>query len=141
MKALLVAASLMLAVPTVSTAGMLSVISKYQGMHEVKNRASLKRMIGVDPRRVPWCGAMMTYVAKRAGRKPPVGSFKAAAWQRFGKTVKRSQARPGDIAVVRYGQHVMIFTGFKSGKACGWAGNTSNRVAHGCWGGLISVRR
>lgn len=130
-----------LAIAPAQAGDIASVMSRYAGMHEVRNRAAIKRMIGVDPRRTPWCGAMLTFAAKKAGKRIPSGSFKASSWTRYGKPVKRSNARHGDIAVVRGGRHVIAFTHWKGGKACGWSGNSSNRVQATCYGGVVAVRR
>lgn len=123
------------------SADLLSVMSRYEGMHEIRNRKALKAMLQVDPRRTPWCGAMMTYAVKKIGRKPPAGSLKAASWKHYGRAVKRSAARRGDVAVVRGGRHVIAFSHWKGSKACGKGGNTSNRVAAACYSGVVAVRR
>ena len=139
-RALAIAMSIALAAPAHS-ADLVSVMARYEGMHERTNRAALKKMLGVNPSATPWCGAMLTYVVKRAGKRPPAGSFKAANWRSYGKSVKRSNARRGDVAVVRGGRHVIAFTHWQGGKACGIGGNTSNRVKRACYGGVVAVRR
>ncbi|MFA9263094.1 MAG: hypothetical protein ACEQSB_07190, partial [Undibacterium sp.] len=98
-----------MAASTPAGADMLSLMSRYEGMHEIRNRKALKSMLGIDARRIPWCGAMLAFVARRSGHKPPQGAFRASAWLRYGRPVKRASARPGDVAVVRGGRHVIVF--------------------------------
>ena len=136
----LIAAAISMAAPA-NSADLVSVMSRYEGLHERSNRNTLRKMLGVNPVSTPWCGAFMTFAVKKIGRKPPAGSFKASSWSRYGKAVKRSQARRGDVAVVRGGRHVIAVTGRKGAKLCGWSGNASNMIKHACFGGVVSVRR
>ncbi len=141
MRGIFAAAFIAGATPIANAADLLSVMSRYEGMHEVRNRKALKAMLKIDPRRIPWCGAMLTYVVKKAGKRPPAGSLRAASWKHYGKAVKRSQARRGDVVVVRGGRHVIVFQKWSGNRACGKGGNTSNRVKTACYGGVVAVRR
>jgi len=131
----------LLALTAPAQADMLSVMSKYEGMSETRNRKALSRMVGVDVRRIPWCGAMLTYVAKKSGKRPPAGSFRAISWTKYGKPVKPRNAKRGDVAIVRGGRHVIVFTHWQGNRICGVSGNSSNAVRSACYGGLIGVRR
>lgn len=124
-------------------ADLMSVMSRYDGMHERVNRASLRKVLGIDPVRTPWCGAMLTVVVRKAGKRPPAGSFKAASWKRYGAPAARSAANVGKaIAVVRGGRHVGVYVGTdKRGRTCVKAGNTSNRVKTACYSGKSWVRK
>lgn len=105
-------------------------IKKLEGLHERKHRRQIKRIVGVDPVRTPWCGAAVAYAVRKAGGVPVKGHLGAANWKRFGKAVKRSGARKGDIVVYRFkrGHHVAIFSHFtKAGRHVACGGNQSNR--------------
>ena len=54
-------------------AGTYSIAKRYVGLHERKHTGKLKKYIGVNPRRTPWCGAFVATVSKRAGKKVPSG--------------------------------------------------------------------
>ena len=115
-------------------AGTLEIAKRYIGLSETKHRKQLKALIGVDPRRTPWCGAYLTAVIRKAGKRPPRGSFMAASWLGYGKAVRLSQARPGDIVVVRsVRNHVGIFHHRQAGKVCLVSGNSRNAVRIGCY--------
>ena len=43
------------------------------GLHEHRNRGQLRSRIGVDPARTPWCGFLMGWAVRQAGRTPPPG--------------------------------------------------------------------
>lgn len=106
----------------------LTAIKNVVGLHEVKHRSKIKRMIGLDPR-IPWCGAAAAYAVRKAGGKPVAGHLKASNWMKFGKKASLSTARQGDIVVLRFkrGYHVGIYSkklGNGRIEVCG--GNTSN---------------
>lgn len=116
------------------------------GLHESKNRKSLQRRIGVNPRRTPWCGAFIAYVARKAGHTPVRGHLRAISWRHAGRGVKRKFARKGDIVVIRTrrGNHVTIFAGWaKNGRFYGLGGNQSNQVKVSTYrtGSIVAIRR
>lgn len=107
----------------------LKAIKQVEGLHEVKHRKQIKRLIGLDPR-IPWCGAATAYAVKKAGGKPIKYPNKAVNWTKFGKKVSLSTARQGDVVVLRFkrGYHVGIYSkrvGKGRIEVCG--GNMSNR--------------
>ena len=113
-----------------STKSRLTAIKKVEGLHERKNRKAIQRIVGVNPAATPWCGAATAYAVRKAGGKPVKGHLKASNWKRFGRGVKRSQARAGDVVVYRFrrGYHVAIFDRFtKGGRHIACGGNMSNR--------------
>lgn len=59
---------------------------------------------------VPWCGLFMAYVAKKAGKKPPVAPLWARNWMRFGDACKPEL---GCVLVFSRGSggHVGIYVG------------------------------
>lgn len=121
-------------------------LSKLTGMHERQNRAQLKRILGIDPARIPWCGAAVSWAVRKAGRKPPAAPLKAISWRSYGKAVTLSSARRGDVVVVRNrrGHHVAIITRQPNkGKVCALGGNSSNRVKETCYSAraVVAVRR
>ena len=137
-----VAAMMTLAQP-VKASGMLEISKKYIGMSERKNRKQLKAMMGFDPRS-PWCGAFLTAVAKKSGKKPPKGHNMARSWLRWGNPVKASQARPGDVVVVRsVRNHVGIYKRSVAGKVCLISGNSRDMVREACYARsrVLGVRR
>ena len=119
----------------------LKIMQSYQGMHERRDRAALKRIMGVDPARTPWCAAMVSAVMRKAGRKLPPGSNMARSWLRFGKSVKLRNARPGDVVVLA--RHVGLFVQAKGGKVCLLSGNSGNSIRQHCYsaGRVKGVRR
>lgn len=126
---------------TARAADLHSVASGYSGLHERKNNKALRRLLGVNPARTPWCGAFAAVVARKAGKKPPRGYMRARAWLAYGKPVRLSAARRGDIIVLR--RHVGILQTKKGGKVCLIGGNQSNRVKVSCYHArqVIGVRR
>lgn len=130
----------LLATPA-SSASMLSIAQKYIGLQEAKHTASLKKLLGINPRHKPWCGAFANLVARQAGRKPPKDHNLASSWRNYGHAVKLSQAVPGDVLVMNH--HVTIFTRRMGGKVCGLGGNQSNRIKESCYSAkkIRAVRR
>jgi len=126
-------------------AGTYTIAKRYMGLHERKHTGKLKRYIGVNPRRTPWCGAFVATVSKRAGKKVPSGHLKAASWKRVGKGVSLKNARKGDLVIIRTkrGYHVGFYAGRKNGRVQVLGGNQSNMVKISNYrvGSVRSVRR
>lgn len=115
-------------------ADLLSVAQRYVGLSEVKHRKQLRGLLGVDPRRVPWCGAFMAAVTKKAGRKPPRSPNIAISWRNFGKAVSLRSVRPGDVVVVRsVRMHVGVFKRKAGQKICLISGNSRNAIREACY--------
>lgn len=146
MKALFFAAALAATIPH-AHATPADTLSKLSGMHERQNRAQLKKSLGVDPARVPWCGYAVAYAIRKASpsKKPPAGYPRAISWARWGKAVTLSSARRGDVVVVknRRGHHVALITSASKGKVCMIGGNQSSRVSEKCVSArsVVAVRR
>lgn len=142
MKIFIIAVILAITSPAQATSGTLEIAKRYIGLSEHKNRKQLKALLGVDPVRTPWCGALTAMVVRKAGRKPPKGANIARSWLRYGKPVKVSMARPGDIVVVSsVRNHVGIFSHRQGGKMCLVSGNSRNMVRVGCYSRIQGVRR
>ncbi len=111
-------------------AGTYNIAKRYMGLHENKHTGKLKKYMGVNPRRTPWCGAFVAVVSKRAGKSVPGGHLRAANWKRVGKAVSLKNARKGDIVVIRTkrGHHVGFYAGRKNGRVQVLGGNQSNMV-------------
>lgn len=109
--------------------GRLRAIEKVVGLHERKNNKTIRRMVGVNPARIPWCGGAVAYAVRKAGGKPVKGHLGAKNWTRFGKAVSLKNARKGDIVVLRTkrGHHVSIYKGRSKGRVTLCGGNQSNR--------------
>jgi len=109
--------------------GRLRAIEKVVGLHERKNNKTIRRLVGVNPARVPWCGAAVAYAVRKAGGQPIKGHLGAKNWSRFGKGVKLSSARKGDVVVIRTkrGHHVGIYKTRSKGRVTLCGGNQSNR--------------
>ena len=120
---------------------LLSVAQQYIGWHETKNSASLKKLLGVNPRRTPWCAAFVSAIMRQTGRKLPHAPNQSSSWRSYGKAVKLSQAQPGDILVMPH--HVSIFSRRDGGKVCGIGGNQKNSIRESCYPASIikGVRR
>lgn len=115
-----------------ANAGTLTTAKRFLGMHEVKHNKALRRTVGVNPRRTPWCGAFVAAIVKMNGKAAPKGHARAASWKRWGKGVPLKKARKGDVVVIRTkrGHHVGFFAGFKDGRVTLLGGNQSNRVKY-----------
>lgn len=107
-----------------------SVIAKaesYIGMHERKNRRSIKEVTKIDPARVPWCAAFVNGILKQLGFSG-TNSNMARSFSKYNRATKNPQK--GDIVVLK--RHVGFFKGFvKKGNKTMVAvlgGNQSNRV-------------
>ena len=89
----------------------LKAIERVVGLHERKNRKTIQNMVGINPSTTPWCGAATAYAVRKAGGKPPQYANKALNWSKFGKGVSLSNARKGDVVVMRFkrGYHVALF--------------------------------
>jgi len=113
-------------------------LKSMEGWHEVKNRKAIQAKIGVNPARTPWCGYAVAYAIKKAGGKPPKNAASGNGYVRYGKAVKLSQARKGDIVTVRSsrarsGSHVGLFAYKQKGRVCLIGGNQSNQVKVSCY--------
>jgi len=106
----------------------LSVIKSKLGLHERKNRNTIKKLVKVDPSTTPWCGAAVGYALRATGKKPPKNPNKAFNYLSYGKKVSGiKNAKKGDIIVYKF-SHVSIYdkpVGKHSHVACG--GNQSNQ--------------
>lgn len=111
-----------------ATNSLLRTAQQYSGLSERGNNKQLRRILGVNPARTPWCGKFVTAVVTEAGHKIPHASGLARSWMKYGKRV--TVPRPGDIVVIRTkrGYHVGIFSHMKDGKVFLLGGNQSNRV-------------
>lgn len=98
-------------------------------------------MIGANPASTPWCGYYAAYVVKKAGKTPPKNYPKARSWIHYGKAVKKSDIRVGDVVVV--GNHVAFVTKVSGKKIHVVSGNYSNQVGYGVYnlGQIGHIRR
>jgi hypothetical protein len=112
----------------VMAADMVSIARKTAGLHERKHRATLRRMIGVDPARTPWCGAWLGYVARRAGKRPPPGFPSSQAWPTAGHASGPGRNR----IVIFWHRHVGLMTGFCRGGVKVISANWRNQVGENC---------
>lgn len=131
--------------PEVQSAAVYNQIKKLKGLHERKHRKRLQKILGVNPAKVPWCGYILKWAVKAAGRRPPKGYAAARSWKRYGKRVSLKNARRGDIMVLRNrrGNHVTVFSHRSKGRYCGLGGNQSNRVKLSCYrsSSIVAIRR
>ena len=109
------------------------VAKSYVGLKEGTKAAN--RAMGVNTRKVKWCGQFAYVIAKRVGTKIPKGHLRAVSWEKAGKRVSKSQVKKGDYLLIRtkYGNHVTIFSRKKNGRYCGMGGNQSNSVKESCY--------
>lgn len=114
----------------------LSIAKQYIGLKEGTRRAN--KAMKVNTRRVLWCGHFVERIVVRTGKKAVRGYPSARAWESFGRGVKPSQARKGDIVTVyskyaRSGRHVGIFSHKSKGRYCLVSGNSRNSVRTSCY--------
>ena len=109
------------------------VAKSYIGLKEGTKAANIA--MGVNTRKVKWCGQFAYVVAKRVGTKIPKGHLRAVSWKNAGKRVAKSNVKKGDYLLIRtkYGNHVTIFSRKKNGRYCGIGGNQSNSVKESCY--------
>lgn len=126
---------------TTGTPKVVAEASKYQGLHELKHTKKIKAVIGVNPARTPWCGYFAAAMVKKAGKTPPKNYPKARSWLKYGKAVKKSEIRAGDIVVVR--NHVAIVTKVVGNRVHVISGNYSNKIEKGSYskGQIAAARR
>lgn len=140
MRVILAIIATLLAVPT--QADMLSTATKFNNMHE----RSIT-FLGVNARKIAWCGAFLAYVAKRSFRQPPTNPNMAVSWKSFGRPVAYRFARPGDVVVIRAGKrfHVSLFHHFDNKRTYVYlfGGNQSDRVQLSRYriSSIVAVRR
>lgn len=122
------------------------VAKSYIGLKE--GTRSANRAMGVNTRSVPWCGYFIKATVRRTGGKVPANYASGAGWTRYGRGVKLSQARKGDIVTVhskyaRSRRHVGIYSHRSKGKVCLISGNSRNSVRVSCYSAskVKAVRR
>lgn len=130
---------------TDADAATYGIAKRYLGLHENKHTGKLRKYIGVNPRKTPWCGAFVATVSKRAGKRVPSGHLRAANWKRVGKAVSLKNARKGDLVIIRTkrGYHVGFYAGRSNGRVQVLGGNQSNmvKISNFRVGSVQSVRR
>lgn len=130
---------------TDADAATYGIAKRYLGLHENKHTGKLRKYIGVNPRKTPWCGAFVATVSKRAGKRVPSGHLRAANWKRVGKAVSLKNARKGDLVIIRTkrGHHVGFYAGRSNGRVQVLGGNQSNmvKISNFRVGSVQSVRR
>ena len=146
MFAIIAAGSALIWTKANATPQRLHIAKQYIGLKEGTRRAN--KAMGVNTRRVPWCGYYVAAVVRKSGRKPVKGYPSARSWERFGTPVKLAHIRPGDIVTVysrraRSKRHVGIYSHRSQGKVCLIGGNQSNRVKVSCYSAKLvrAVRR
>jgi hypothetical protein len=86
--------------------------------------ARLNKWLGINTRRVPWCGAYLSKIV----RNPPQHANAVSSWRTWGK---RTQCRAGTVAIFRH-NHVGKVTAVKPGCIMVKSGNDGNRVRERC---------
>jgi len=95
----------------------------------------------------PWCSSFVCWCLEVSGIKS-TRSAAARSYLQFGKPVKLSEARVGDIVVFKRGNngwsgHVCFFVKYENGYLHCLGGNQDNRVKIGVYGTgqLLGIRR
>lgn len=139
---------LLLSFPVLAKAdtGIYTKATQYLGLRETANSKTLKAVLGVNPRKTPWCGYFVTHVVSASGKRAPAGSGKALSWKQYGSSVRPVNAKKGDVVVIRTGKrsfHVGIFDSFQHGKIVLLGGNQSNSVRKSMYAAntVVAVRR
>ena len=143
--AFILAVALCATVTVPAFAGMLNQAERYSGLHEGKNNKTLKSILGVNPRSTPWCGHFLHVIANKAGRPSPKSYGFAKSWTSFGYAVPVTNAKPGDVVVVRSGAryHAGILKSMSGKTAQILGGNQSGsvQVSNFSRKSIVSVRR
>ena len=106
-------------------------LESIEGVEEGSWRANW--LMGVNTKRVPWCGHAAKYAVEKAGLTAPKQYPSAKAWETWGQGVSKSRIERGDVIVFRSnvspsGRHVAIATDVKADKVKVCSGNTRNKV-------------
>jgi uncharacterized protein (TIGR02594 family) len=108
-----------------------SLASNYKGLHERSNTRQLQSLMGVNPKKTPWCAAFINAILRKKGLKT-TGSNMAISFRHYG--VKTTKPKVGDIVVLsrKGGNHVGFFAGFVTKGGVKYVavlgGNQSNSV-------------
>lgn len=140
MRAVVLCIALLYAAPA-DAGTLLNAAKRYTGLHERTNNATLRKMLGVNPAAVKWCGYFVGAVVRKLGGKVPAGYPRAISWRNAGRAVTITSARAGDVVVMR--NHVTIYTRRSGSKVCGIGGNQGNKVRESCYPTkrVVAVRR
>ena len=117
------------------------IAKSYIGLREGTKKAN--RAMGLNTRRVPWCGAFVDKVVTRSGGQSPAHPLRAYNWSKAGKKVSINKLRKGDVLIIRTkrGHHVTVFSHKAKGRYCGIGGNQSNQVKLTCYRRVVAARR
>lgn len=91
----------------------LTVAEQYVGLHERRDRVTLREFMGIDPLQVEWCAAFVNSVLSESGAEP-TGSLMARSYLSWGASTLTPT--PGDVMVFSRG-------------AEGWQGHVGFYVA------------
>lgn len=134
-------------VQEVSAKGIAAHAQNHVGLHENKHTKKLKRILGHNPRGKSnaWCGSYVCAMAKKAGKKCPRGYLSARAWEKAGRSVKRSSVGRNHVVTfyskaARSGRHVGIVIRRKGSKILVNSGNQKNKVNER-WYNVSSVKK
>lgn len=88
----------------------ITLAEKYNGWTSNSHRNQLTNLIGIDPKRVPWCAGFVNFVLKQNGFTN-TESLMASSYLTYGSRVDTPQ--PGDV---------VVFSKLTSGQATGHVG-------------------
>ena len=129
----LTAAAIVTSCDDAHAGSVLGVLQSWNGLHEGKHNRQLRKILGVNPRAVQWCGYGMAAAYRAAGKakRIPRGFASHNSWRNAGKRVPKAAIRKGDLFAP--GRHVTMFSHKKNGRYCGYGGNQSNRFQLSCY--------
>lgn len=118
---------------------------KYLGLHEVTDNVTLRRVVGVDPAKIPWCAYFISKMEQRAGYNIPTTGW-ARDFLKFGTPVKLNDAKKGDIVIFTRGPkngHVAYYVRVEGDYIVTLGGNQGNSVKYSKYhkSRLLGVRR
>lgn len=104
---------------------------KYIGLHEVRDKEKLTKLLGFDPSETPWCAGFLNAIERQQGRAG-TGELTARSYLKYGEAID-SPIR-GDIVVFKRGNsswegHVAIFIHRRNGNVYVLGGNQDNSVS------------
>lgn len=105
---------------------------KYLDMHERTDNKTLKKLLGFDPAKTPWCAGFCNSIEQACGRKG-TGKLTARSYLKYGTPV--DNPLPGDIVVFKRGAlpwqgHVGYFVKQVGDQILVLGGNQSNMVCY-----------
>lgn len=103
---------------------------KYMGLHETKDNAKLKKLLGINPADTAWCAAFVNAIEREAG-SVGTGKLNARSFLKWGEPLEKPET--GCVVVLKRGNsswqgHVAYYVEDAGDSIILFGGNQDNRV-------------